>query len=40
MNSVPKFVRNDERVHQHDVSRYLQLADTLLEAPDQQENTG
>jgi len=38
MNSAPKFVRNDERVHQ-DVSRYLQLADTLLEAPDQQENT-
>ena len=38
MNPLPNFVRTAEPADQHDVSRYLELADTLLQAADR-ENT-
>jgi len=38
MNPLPNFVRTAEPADQHDVNRYLELADTLLQAADR-ENT-
>ena len=40
MNSVPKFVPSTDPGEQPDVSRYLELADALLEATDQRQNNG
>lgn len=40
MNPLPKFVLDDKPMEQHDVTRYLELADTLLGTKDNHENTG
>ena len=40
MSPLSKFVRSAEPGDQQDVSRYLELADTLLGTKDQHENTG
>lgn len=36
MNPLPKLVFSNEPAESHDVTRYLQLADTLLDARDQE----
>jgi len=40
MSPLSKFVPSAETSDQQDVSRYLELADTLLGTKDQRENTG
>jgi len=39
MNPLPKLVLSNQNAESHDVTRYLELADTLLDARDQ-ENLG
>ena len=40
MNPLPKFVQSTEHADEQNVTRYLELADTLLGTKDQHENTG
>jgi len=40
MNPPPKLVLSTQPAASQDVTRYLELADKLLEARDQQENSG
>jgi len=40
MNPLPKVVLSLQPSDQHDARRYLELADTLLEAKDQQKQSG
>lgn len=39
MNPLPKLVLSNQNAESHDVTRYLELADTLLDVRDQ-ENSG
>jgi hypothetical protein len=40
MNPLPKLALNTQPADSHDVTRYLELADAVLGAKDQQENSG